>query len=125
MEIKNKINGTNLFLIVLVIGLIMYINFCQEKDYRTKSEGKALAEKSEESIEMLYNLFEALNKIDSSKIIINNFITNNEIAKSKKDSIVASNPLLADSLFLYWINVLRTDTIFEYLIDDKVYRYSW
>ena len=105
--------------------LIMYINFCQEKDYLTKSEGKALAEKSEESIEMLYNLFEALNKIDSSKIIINNFITNNEIAKSKKDSIVASNPLLADSLFLYWINVLRTDTIFEYLIDDKVYRYSW
>ena len=111
MTNPNKINGTNLFLIAVIIGMMVYFNECKETDYLTKSEGEALAEKSEESIEMLYNLFEALNKIDSSKIIIHNYITNNEIAKSKKDSIVADNPLLADSLFLHWINVLRSDTI--------------
>ena len=108
---KNKINGTNLFLIAVIIGMLIYFNECKETDYLTKSEGKALAEKSEQSIEMMYNLFEALNKLDSSKVIIENYTTIYKGLKDEKDRIIKSNPTLADSLYLHWLEVLRTDSI--------------
>jgi len=107
----NKIlSGTNLILMALIIGMLFYFNECKETDYFTKSQGEQLAIKSGESIEMLYNLFEALNKIDSSRVINEYYTTIYKSAKNEKDSIVRDNPALADSLFLHWINKLQSNS---------------
>ena len=66
--------------------------------------------KSEESVEMLYNLFEALNSVDSSRVIIEHYTTIYESAKNEKDRIIKTDPSLADSLLLYWNKKLRADT---------------
>lgn len=113
MAADNKINVTNLILIGIIIGMLIYFNECKETDYLTKREGKALAEKSEESIEMLYNLFEALNTLDSSRVINEYYTTIYKSSKNEKDSIIKSNPALADSLYLFWIHKLRTDTAYN------------
>jgi len=106
--VKNKINSTSLIFVLIILGLILYINFCQEKDYLTKKEGKELSEKSEQSLKMMDSLFEALKGIDSSKII-NNYYTNKyETIKKQTDKILTGDPLLVDSVFLYWTRKLRS-----------------
>ncbi len=105
----NKINGTNLILIITVIGLILYINFCQEQDYLTKSEGEALAKKSEQVFNKVDSILNYLPQIDSSKQIINYYTNEYTTIKTETDSILDSNPLLADSLFRYWVERLRSE----------------
>ena len=104
----NKINTTNLILIITVIGLVLYINFCQETDYLTKKEGKILAEKSDSSMEALRELFKELERIDSSQVI--NYYYSNEYKtyKLQTDSILAENPMAADSLYQHWVKRLRS-----------------
>lgn len=104
------LSGTNLILMALIIGMLFYFNECKETDYLTKSQGEKLATISEESIEMLYNLFQALNKIDSSRVINEYYTTIYKDAKNEKDSIVRDNPALADSLFLHWIKLLQSNS---------------
>ena len=105
----DRINLTNLFLILVILGLLFYFNECKEGNQLTKQQGIELQKKSEEAISMMYKFFIALQELDSTKII-NNYYTNKyETIKFEKDSILAGNPLLADSLFLYWSRLLRSE----------------
>ena len=104
-----KFDKIHLLLVALIIGLILYINFCSETDTLTKKEGQALAEQSEEIIKRVDSMFNHLQALDSIKIINNYYSTTYRNEIKTKDSILAIHPELADSLYLYWVYKLRSE----------------
>ena len=100
----------NIFLVLVIIGILLYFHLCSDKDNITKEEGIVLAQKTELALHKLDSLFTYLDlKIDSSKII-NNYYTKNYVTeKSRIDSILEANPEYADSIFLSLVKKLRSE----------------
>ena len=101
---------TLLLLLLLIAGFLLFTDMCSDKELLTKKEGEELAKKSELALEKLDSIFKYVEKLDSSEII-NNYYTNNyAIEKKSKDSLLALYPELADSLFLYHVRKLRSES---------------
>ena len=111
MTNTNKIDVTKIFLFAVIIGMLIYFNECKEDNRLTREEGDELAEKSDSAIQLMWNMFDKLSELDSSRTINEYYTTIYERAKNEKDSIIKSDPRLADSLLLFWNEKLRTDTI--------------
>ena len=113
-RLQVKFDKIHLILALLFVGSLLYINFCSESDSFTKKQGDELANQVTRNIEAMKDtLLNDLAKKDSSKIIHNHYSTiyKNEI--TNKDSLINANPLIADSLFLFWINRLRSEPAFN------------
>jgi len=104
-----KFDKLHLLLFVLLIGMVLYLAFCNEQDTLTKREGEALAEKSEEALNKLDSLFDRLELMDSIKIINNYYTTKYYNEKKTKDSLLLIHPELADSVFIALVKRLRSE----------------
>ena len=96
-------------LLVLLIGLVFYLAFCNEPDTVTKQEGKRLEAISDSALKKLDRVFEHLKTLDSIKVINNYYSSKYYYEKQSKDSLLAVHPELTDSVFLWHVRKLRTE----------------
>lgn len=94
-----KIDKFHIVLILMIAGIFLYFQFCNEPDTLTHEQGKILAENSQKSIEMMWKVFEKLEQIDSSEIIKQYYNTVYETSIQHKDSIVALDSNMVYALF--------------------------
>jgi len=94
-----KIDKLHIVLIILAVGVFVYFNIFDESDNMTQEQGKALAEKSQQAIDMLDSVFKRLEQIDSTQIIKQYYKTVYETSIHGKDSIIALDSNMVYALF--------------------------
>ena len=94
-----KIDTGHIILVLIVAGVFVYFNFFDKSDTMTEAQGKVLAEKSQEAINIMKGVLLKLNDIDSTQIIQKYYNTVYETSVQYKDSVVALDTNMVYALF--------------------------
>ncbi len=94
-----KIDTGHLILLLLAVGVFVYFQFFHQPNTMTEEQGKILAEKSQEAINLVNKVFEKLESIDSTQIIKQYYNTVYETSVQYKDSLVALDSNAVYALF--------------------------